>query len=115
MSNDIRFALQQAGRSEPRLKVERQRPPYTSQKTEPAPVVLRDPNETVTAVIPTIPTRRELLQRALASVHAQTSPVDAIAISYDLHHQGAWTNRWNATQTVKTKWLAYLDDDDEWY
>ena len=73
----------------------------------------RDPKETVTVVIPSIPPRRELLKRALNSVYVQTSPVDAINVSYDIRKEGAWVNRWNGAQTVKTKWTAFLDDDDE--
>lgn len=70
---------------------------------------------TITAVIPTIPIRQAFLQRALASVWAQTSPVDAIVIATDLHKQGAWTNRQNGLDSVVTEWVAFLDDDDQWY
>lgn len=73
----------------------------------------RDPKESVTVVIPSIPPRGHLLQRALKSVWNQTSPVDAIVVAYDNHKEGAWVNRWNGAQSVRTKWTAFLDDDDE--
>lgn len=67
----------------------------------------------VTVVIPSIPPRAALLQRALASVAAQTVPVDAIAIAVDNHHQGAGPTRNRAIAMAQTEWLVFLDDDDE--
>lgn len=68
----------------------------------------------VTVCIPSIPTRAHLVaQRALPSVSAQTVKPDAIAISIDNERSGAWTNRNKAMAMVQTKWLAFLDDDDE--
>lgn len=68
----------------------------------------------VTVCIPAIPSRLDLLYgRALPSVAAQTRPAAAVAVSVDHHRQGAW---WNRNQTLKmatTKWVAFLDDDDE--
>jgi glycosyltransferase involved in cell wall biosynthesis len=71
--------------------------------------------ETVTVVIPSIPPRAELLNRALASVAAQTHPVAAVSIAYDIGHEGAWATRNRALQNVSTEWTAFLDDDDELY
>lgn len=68
----------------------------------------------VTAVIPSIPTRRPLLRRALASVLAQTYPVDAISVSLDRQKRGSAANRTRALSGVGTEWTALLDDDDEW-
>jgi glycosyltransferase involved in cell wall biosynthesis len=68
----------------------------------------------VTVCIPTIPTRSQFLrERALPSVYGQTRPADAIAISSDLHKEGAWTNRDRALKMAQTDWVAFLDDDDE--
>lgn len=52
-------------------------------------------------------------QRALPSVSAQTVPADAVAISIDNDRLGAWTNRNKTISMVQTKWIAFLDDDDE--
>lgn len=68
----------------------------------------------VTAVIPSIPTRRLLLTRAVASVMNQTRAVDAVSISIDHDHLGSARNRTRALSGVGTRWTALLDDDDEW-
>ena len=68
----------------------------------------------VTAVIPSIPTRTRLLQRAVASVLAQTRAVDAISVNVDHDHRGSARNRTRALCGVGTQWTALLDDDDEW-
>jgi len=68
----------------------------------------------ITVVIPTIGPRKDgLLQRALASVAAQDlQPVETIVIE-DTEHRGAWWARNEGLQRVRTKWTAFLDDDDE--
>jgi glycosyltransferase involved in cell wall biosynthesis len=68
----------------------------------------------VTAVIPTIPTRRYYLERAVRSVLNQTHPVDAISVALDKDHEGAALTRNRALESVGTEWCAFLDDDDEW-
>lgn len=68
----------------------------------------------VCACIPTIPPRRDILGRALASVLTQTVPVDAIAVAYDHDHQGVWITRKRAVLMARTRWVAMLDDDDQW-
>lgn len=70
---------------------------------------------TVTIVIPTIPPRVAMLQRAVASVLQQTHPVAAVAIAVDNDHAGAWTTRNQAMSSVTTEWLGFLDDDDDLY
>lgn len=67
----------------------------------------------ITVVIPTIPPRSGLLTRALASVAAQTLPAGAISIAVDTERQGAAATRQRALDGVKSKWTAFLDDDDE--
>lgn len=67
----------------------------------------------VTVVIPSIPPRAELLHRALASVHAQTHPVDSVVIAYDRQKLGAAQTRHRGLMQVQTEWTAFLDDDDE--
>jgi len=55
-----------------------------------------------------------LLNRALASVVAQTLAPAAIHVVNDLDRQGAgWTRR-TLLQAVDTDWIAWLDSDDEW-
>lgn len=70
----------------------------------------------VTAVIPSIPPRAAdgKLGRALASVLAQTRPVDGISVSVDHRRRGSAANRTRALSGVGTHWAALLDDDDEW-
>ena len=68
----------------------------------------------VTAVIPTIPPRRQMLKRALASVIDQTYPAAGISVATDVEHAGAWHARGRALEAVRTPWAAFLDDDDEW-
>jgi glycosyltransferase involved in cell wall biosynthesis len=67
----------------------------------------------ITVVIPTIPPRAGLLQRALASVSDQLTLPDAVSIAIDTEHEGAWATRQRALEAVRTEWVAFLDDDDE--
>jgi glycosyltransferase involved in cell wall biosynthesis len=67
----------------------------------------------VTVVIPTIPVRQTLLQRAITSVLGQTRSVDALSVSIDHARRGAWDTRLRALNAVRTEWTAFLDDDDE--
>jgi GT2 family glycosyltransferase len=68
---------------------------------------------TVAVVIPTIPGRESLLQRALDSVHAQTRKADQFVIERDPLRTGAAASRNRAVQRVRTDVIAWLDDDDE--
>lgn len=67
----------------------------------------------VTVVIPTIPPRARLLQRALASVYAQTLTPRTVIIQTDLDREGSAVTRNRALDQVRTEWVAFLDDDDE--
>lgn len=67
----------------------------------------------IAIVIPTIPPRHALLQRALASVQIQRRPVAAVSIAVDIHREGAWATRNRGLQAVTTEWTGFLDDDDE--
>ena len=68
----------------------------------------------VTVVICTIPTRAWMLARAVTSVLSQTVTPGAIVIRYDHERGGHADNRNKAMESVKTDWIAFLDDDDEW-
>lgn len=70
-------------------------------------------NDDVTVVIPTIPPRRELLGRALASVIRQTHPAASISVAVDNQRQGAAATRQRALDGATGSWVAFLDDDDE--
>jgi glycosyltransferase involved in cell wall biosynthesis len=69
----------------------------------------------ITACIPSIVPRHKLLQRAVASVLQQTLPVTSISIAIDNSHEGAAHTRNRALEGASTEWIAFLDDDDEWY
>jgi len=67
----------------------------------------------ITVVIPSIPPRSHLLKRALRSVENQIkAPVEVIT-PLDTEHLGAGPNRNRGLFDSKTKWTAFLDDDDE--
>jgi glycosyltransferase involved in cell wall biosynthesis len=67
----------------------------------------------VTVVIPTIPGRGVLLDRALRSVRAQQMEPGDVVIEVDKDRHGADWARNEAIKRVRTAWIAFLDDDDE--
>lgn len=69
----------------------------------------------VTVVIPHIPIRDTMLPRALKSVFSQTQPADVVTVITDVRHEGSAATRNRALAGVTTEWIAFLDDDDEWY
>lgn len=69
---------------------------------------------TVTALIPSVPTRGRMLNRALVSVLNQLRQPDYIIVRLDHRRLGAAGNRNRALADVWTDWVAFLDDDDEW-
>lgn len=68
---------------------------------------------TVGVAIPSIPPRSALLKRAMGSVLSQTQPVDQISIAFDVSKEGAGATRNRAKNSLKTDYIAFLDDDDE--
>jgi glycosyltransferase involved in cell wall biosynthesis len=70
----------------------------------------------VTVIIPHIPTdeRSDMLARALTSIKNQTVEPAEILLQYDDDREGAAALRNKMLPQVKTKWIAFLDDDDEW-
>lgn len=66
----------------------------------------------ITVVIPTIPPRAAMLDRALASVHAQTLPAAAVVVETDTGREGAPAVRDRGLARVETDLVAFLDDDD---
>lgn len=67
----------------------------------------------VTVLIPTIPGREALLQRALYSVSQQKIQPAAVVVEVDTGRTGAAATRNRALERVDTEWVAFLDDDDE--
>lgn len=67
---------------------------------------------TVAVVIPTIPGREKLLERAVLSAHAQRRKPDQIVVERDSERTGAWAARNLALARVTTDVVAWLDDDD---
>lgn len=54
-----------------------------------------------------------MLLRAVNSVMGQTVEPQAVAIALDTTREGAARTRNRALQMATTKWVAFLDDDDE--
>lgn len=70
----------------------------------------------VACIIPTIPGREVLLERALASARAQTRPFDEIIVEADPSRTGAADTRNRALERAARReadWVTFLDDDDE--
>jgi glycosyltransferase involved in cell wall biosynthesis len=67
----------------------------------------------VAVCIPTIPPRGHLLRRAVGSVQQQTVEVREIQVALDVAREGAAATRNRAVAAATSKWLAFLDDDDE--
>jgi hypothetical protein len=74
---------------------------------------VRDRALDITVVIPTIPGRGSMLDRAIESAAAQTLTPAAIIIELDDTGTGAAATRNRALEKVTTPWVAFLDDDDE--
>lgn len=68
---------------------------------------------TISVLIPTIPERSALLQRAIASVMAQTLLPDEICIAVAKPGEPAWSTRDRALRMATGDFVAPLDDDDE--
>lgn len=68
---------------------------------------------TVTVVVPTIPGRESLFERAMASVRAQTRFPDRVVAEFDAERTGAAAARNRGLERVTTDVVAWLDDDDE--
>jgi glycosyltransferase involved in cell wall biosynthesis len=71
------------------------------------------PPLTVAVCIATIPPRQALLDRALASVNAQTRPADEVIVQVDRDGEGAGPTRNKAWRRATSDYIAVLDDDDE--
>jgi glycosyltransferase involved in cell wall biosynthesis len=67
----------------------------------------------VTVVIPTIPTRQRMFERALRSVARQTHGPAMTVVEIDLEKSGAAATRQRGLDRVETEFVAFLDDDDE--
>jgi glycosyltransferase involved in cell wall biosynthesis len=59
--------------------------------------------------------RNGLLNRALASVAAQTLQPHAVIVVNDEARLGAGATRRELLEAVRTEWIAWIDSDDEWY
>lgn len=72
--------------------------------------------EAITVVVTTVgDARRSQLRRALESVWNQQLQPEVVVIAQDTGRRGAPYNRQRGTDSVATEWVAYLDDDDEFY
>lgn len=71
------------------------------------------PRLSVAVVIPTIPGREAMLERALESVRAQRRRPDQVVVERDSLRTGADRARNRALERVTADVVAWLDDDDE--
>jgi glycosyltransferase involved in cell wall biosynthesis len=69
----------------------------------------------ITVCVPTLPGRASMLRRALMSVEAQTYPAYKVEVATDEFGDGAAITRNRALFAARTKWVAFLDDDDVLY
>jgi glycosyltransferase involved in cell wall biosynthesis len=69
----------------------------------------------ITVVVTALPNRPTMLARALASITTQLHQPDAIVVAIDNDRLGAAGNRDRGLSMVDTEWVAFLDDDDEFY
>jgi glycosyltransferase involved in cell wall biosynthesis len=67
----------------------------------------------VSVCIATIPPRKALLERALASVEVQLWPPDETIVQVDRDGEGAGPTRNKAWRRATSEFVAFLDDDDE--
>lgn len=70
----------------------------------------RDVTVAITAIPPRIGKK---LDRAIASVWAQTHKPETLIVNIDWSKQGAGANRNRGLTQAQTTWVAFLDDDDE--
>lgn len=71
----------------------------------------------ITVATASIPTRTStLLTEAVVSAQRQTyPPVGGISVALDVNREGAASTRQRALDSVRTEWVAFLDDDDFFY
>lgn len=67
----------------------------------------------ITVIIPSVPPRARMLQRAVQSVMRQTIGDVHCLTTIDKLGQGAVWTRNHLLERVQTPWVAFLDDDDE--
>jgi glycosyltransferase involved in cell wall biosynthesis len=67
----------------------------------------------ITVCISSIPTRTDMLRRALNSVLRQTLPPAAIVVEMDHERTGSAATKNRAMAKARTEWIAVLDDDDQ--
>lgn len=69
----------------------------------------------ITVCVPSIPPRHMMLTRALRSVAQQSMPASSISVAIDTQREGAPPTRQRALDSVRTEWVAFLDDDDYFF
>lgn len=80
------------------------------------PGAYRKGDPKIAVLIPAIPPRHDMLNRAIDSALHQTLVPYKIIVSKDENHQGAAVTRNNGLNSIKDcDYVAYLDDDDFFY
>lgn len=71
--------------------------------------------DAVTVSMASIPPRQQngMFLRAVSSVSRQEWPAHAISVAVDIDREGAPPTKQRALHGVRTPWVAFLDDDDE--
>lgn len=67
----------------------------------------------ISVVIPSLPSRLDMLGRTMGSAYSQTLQPREVCVATDTQRRGAAHTRQRALEMANSDWIAFLDDDDE--
>lgn len=67
----------------------------------------------ISVITPSLPSRIDLLGRAMGSAYGQTLQPREVCVATDTQRKGAARTRQRALEMANSDWVAFLDDDDE--